>query len=127
MMPENARRGHVMDELSKSGNRKYLTHLKGWFNCTEDRYKGGISENGEPRLVEWRDSALALAVVLSGQKPADYGFTVLPTNVSDPYWSDQYLFRSDKDKSADEKREAAFKKWAEWEKANPLPAPKGKK
>ncbi len=121
-------RGYAMDELARTKDVKHVATLKKLFDSTEDRYKGRITENdGSPWLVEWRDSALALAVVLTGQKTTTYGFSSL-LRTKDPCWSDQYQFQSDKGgMSADEKREAAFKKWAEWEKANPLPAAKDKK
>ena len=109
-LPENRRRRYVMDELAKTGDRKYIANLKALFDDQADRYQGTVRENdGTPRLIQWRDSALAQCLLLTNQKHADYGITVLPTNRgTSPYWSDQYLFTTDKERTADEKREAAF-------------------
>jgi hypothetical protein len=121
LVPDDGRRAGALDLLAMTGDRKYVTIFKALFDDQADRYNGVVRENdGTPRLIQWRDSALAQCILLTKQKHADYGITVLPTNRgTSPYWSDQYMFTTDKEKTADEKREAAFKKWAEWEKANP--------
>ena len=62
--------------------------------------------------VEVRDAALVVAVVLTGQDPADYGFDAFPKNTGlnfTPTWA----------KISDEKRKAAFEKWTEWKGKNP--------
>jgi hypothetical protein len=129
VMPENRRRVHVMEELARTKDVKYVAHFKKLFDNTEDQHKGGVIGNdGTPWVIEHRDTALAMCLLLTQQKHEDYGFTVLRSNTNDPYWTDRYQFRSDKGgATAEEKREAAFKKWAEWEKTNPLPSPKDKK
>lgn len=76
-----------------------------------------------PTATEYqvRDAALAMCVVLSGQEPADYGFTLLVPIKDEKQRYEPYTYRFDAGdgKTADDKRTAAFKKWAEWEKTNP--------
>jgi hypothetical protein len=60
-----------------------------------------------------RDVALALSIHLSGQQLKDYGYEFIngfnPAQVTSNYWG--YGF------SKDEKRDAAFRKWQQWEAA----------
>jgi hypothetical protein len=62
--------------------------------------------------VEVRDAALAVAVILTGQDPADYGFDAFPKNVG-------LSFSATWAKIPEEKRKAAFEKWAAWKEKNP--------
>jgi hypothetical protein len=61
--------------------------------------------------IQLRDFALALSLLLSGQKPADYGFSdrdFRSPDVAQHYSSSRYYFRDDG------ARKKAFAKWAEW-------------
>ena len=72
--------------------------------------------------LEVRDAALSMCIALSGQDPTDYGFSaeIAADAKSDlRYDTYNYYFEDGDGKTADEKRKAAFEKWAEWEKANP--------
>jgi hypothetical protein len=73
--------------------------------------------------IQVRDAALSMCIALSGQDPVEYGFSAQTpkTTAKDDarYWVDNYYFRASDGQTADDKRKAAFKKWAEWEKANP--------
>jgi hypothetical protein len=73
--------------------------------------------NGKLIVIETqiRDYALAICVRLSGQKYSDYDFGVLGAepNMIDRYWNYCGF-------TSDETRKAAFKKYAEWRKANPM-------
>jgi len=63
-----------------------------------------------------------MCISLSGQDPTEYGFTPqLKTKATDNmrYDPHTYHFEAGDGKTADDKRKAAFAKWAEWEKANP--------
>jgi hypothetical protein len=63
-----------------------------------------------------RDTALAMAVLLSGQNPARYGFSEhYPNNESLKYNYIHFRFREDGAKTTEAKRAAAFAKWREWE------------
>jgi hypothetical protein len=64
--------------------------------------------------IQVRDVGLAVSVLLSGQKLEDYGFVDLianPGGVATYSYTRQYL--------PEDKREAAFRKWAEWRAKNP--------
>ena len=123
-MPNNPRRGANLDQLATFGGPKTIHAIRKMFDDESDRYNGGILENdGSPRLVQWRDSALAICVALTEQDPKAYGFTVANSKASLRLWSDNYVFHTTKESTAEEKRTAAFRKWAEWEKANPKAIP----
>jgi hypothetical protein len=66
----------------------------------------------ERQSVEARDAALAVALILTGQEPSDYGFDAFPKNAGitfSPLWA----------KIADDKRQEAFDKWKAWREKNP--------
>lgn len=91
-------------ELAKIGDDKCLACLRSFLDSDEVlNKKEGIRE---------RDVALWYCVQLTGQTGGGYGFSDGTPNYS-------CAFRDDSERTADEKRTAAFKKWAEWEKANP--------
>lgn len=93
-----------------------------------------------PDDLRLKDAALLAAVRLTGQSPADYGFTTgpgtmapQPLGVGQGFGGNQFFlementytqrFRSAGGVTADQKRAAAFKKWDEWAATN-LPASK---
>jgi hypothetical protein len=118
-----------LGDLARSGEKKYLPKLTKFFNEEQELFPDPTGQSKIPP-IQVRDMALAFAVELTGQDVAEYGFTVQADTKKKPgmkYISNNYFFRADKEKTAEQKREAAFKKWAEWEKANPLPDPKDKK
>ncbi|MEO2089407.1 MAG: hypothetical protein ABGY75_07910 [Gemmataceae bacterium] len=118
-----------LGELARTGDRKYLPTLTKFFDQDYVQNRDPTGEQKVPE-IQTRDMALAFCVELTGQDVAEYGFSVQWDTKKQPamkYISNNYFFRSDKEKTAEQKREAAFKKWAEWEKANPLPAVKDKK
>lgn len=79
---------------------------------------GKVARLGPPAVVQLRDTALAAAVLMTGQSPADYGFTCPPGR---PGGFGNLMYGPDA--PADEARAAAFKKWAAWGAARPRPAP----
>ena len=61
------------------------------------------------------DFALAAALHLTGQKPADYGFTVQNLNPTMQANYTNFYFRGDMTATADAKSRAAFARWREYE------------
>ena len=67
--------------------------------------------------MQLRDMALVAAVLVTGQRPRDYGFTVVIGEVPQHlFMAHNYIFKVGKGDSANDLRKAAFAKWAEWEK-----------
>lgn len=73
--------------------------------------------DGTKITVETRgcDYALAICVKLSGQSFQEYGFDILGSH------SDKFDNWENAGFTKDETRKAAFKKYEEWRKANPIP------
>ncbi len=65
-----------------------------------------------------RDMALALLLTETGQNMHEYGFETAPGNVANPLGSPYptYAF------TADENRDRALRRWADWEAKHPIPA-----
>jgi hypothetical protein len=92
----------VVSKLVKADDVKLLKTL------LEDKTVVGRSAvNGAVKPVELRDIALGIAVQATGQNTADYGFDRLNPNLPAAISFSYYAM-------SEEKREAAFKKWAEW-------------
>ncbi len=108
--------GAAVAELADTQDPKYIASFRRLFGCSDTYRKP--SSDGKLAEIQVRDVALAMCISLSGQNPMDFGF-----DSQDPkgkrFWVDNYRFADSDGKTADEKRTAAFKKWAEWEKANP--------
>jgi hypothetical protein len=62
--------------------------------------------------IEVRDAALAAALVLTGQSPADYGFASYPRNAGATF---SYTWA----RISEDGRKAAFEKWKAWREKNP--------
>jgi len=73
-----------------------------------------IRANNQLPDIQLRDVALAMAVLLTDQDPNAYGFEVANANPQARYNPTTFRFRDDKDHTAEDKRQAAFKKWADW-------------
>lgn len=70
--------------------------------------------------IQLRDVALAMALLLNGQDPSDYGldYRYVRGNSDSPKHNPQaYYFETDDEEKADELRETAFKKYAAWKEA----------
>jgi hypothetical protein len=99
--PKDHRAAIMVRYLAKFGGREHLKDLAPFLTDAEGL---GLSQlNSEPELFwQFRDSALAACVRMSGQKLGDYGFKT-------PH---SYGFPSD------EARSAAFEKWKTWAEKN---------
>ena len=105
-----ARFGTVADDLplleAMHDDKGVLTNL----------FVGGVGN--KRHVIQNRDVALVMALLLTKQNPTDYGVINRYANsgVSDSlkYSYTAYHFDGDTPEEADEKRDAAFKKYAEW-------------
>jgi hypothetical protein len=111
-------------QLAHTRDPKYIASFRRLFESEAVLMAARDGTEGQGIVPEilLRDGALAVCIALSGQDPTEYGFTahakVDAQNDSryDPY---NYYFDAADGKTTADKRQAAFKKWAEWEKANP--------
>jgi hypothetical protein len=105
--------------LAQTNDPKYIASFRRLFD-SEAVFREK-REDIRSEYVMVRDAALSMCIALSGQDPEEYGFAA-STPVTEQnrlrFSPSNYYFAGDK-KAADEKRSTAFKKWAEWEKANP--------
>jgi hypothetical protein len=113
-------RGLAASNLARLGNRSHIPLLESAMNETTVVFTVRKSVPGKP-APEWethdvqvRDVALAVAVILSGQKIEDYGFV------------DQYRgsggggYTYARHYLPEAERKAAFDKWKRWRETNPL-------
>ena len=73
-----------------------------------------IRANNQFPDIQVRDVVLAMALLLTEQDPKSYGFEIANKNPQARYNVTAFRFRDDQDQTADDKRNAAFKKWSEW-------------
>lgn len=103
--------------LARSGDPTHIPAL--------DRLRGSVDpvEIGLPDGTTFSaplgDMALAAMIHLSGQKLADYGYTVAPGGPVDFTRVDACRFAPDRTGTSQQKRERAAAKWEEWVKKNP--------
>jgi hypothetical protein len=111
-------RMNALGLLASTGNRNHLPVLEMAMN-DESEWLQTIYRNGqrEVKKIQLRDIALAMSVVLTEQKPSDYGLdfssttgTAAPTG-NMKYQHLYYRFPDD------DARQAGFKKWQEWQAA----------
>jgi hypothetical protein len=113
-------RGRAIAYIGRFGTAADLRILEKLF---DDRGPSGtVFLGGAPRkrtVIQVRDLALAMALLLTEQEPEDYGITnryaatAKPT-VTQKYMYSAYYFDAEDDDKADEKRDAALKKYAAW-------------
>jgi hypothetical protein len=110
-------RANAVATLARLGNKSHIPLLEKamkdntvLYTVQKNTVKDGKVEREVIAEIQIRDVSLAVSLILSGQKPEDYGFTdqfkangSAATNYS---YTRFYL--------TEEKRDAAMKKWAEW-------------
>jgi hypothetical protein len=104
--------------IGQANNKEARTYLPEIAKCFDDSTVIQQETPGQNNVhtVLLQDYALGVALQLTGQKPADYGMATMSTSVN---WNhNNFYFKDDKTAKADDKRKAAFKKWAEWDEAN---------
>ena len=109
-----------MDQLAGTRDPKYINSFRRLF----DSDKLYLAKQDGSRLseIQIRDAGLSMCIVLTEQDPSEYGFSAqYKTKPNDDlrYAPFNYYFETSDGKTVNEKRKAAFAKWAEWEKANP--------
>lgn len=109
-----------LHQLAGTREPKYIASFRRLFDMDKP-YWTPRDDNKLPE-IQLRDAGLAMSLALAGQDPTDYGFstqhkvTMTEALRYDPH---NYYFEASNGKTVDDKRKAAFAKWAEWEKANP--------
>jgi hypothetical protein len=91
--------------LGRFGSKEYLADIQPYLSDTHLVFDSG-GEN-QPTQAQMRDLALAVTIKLSGQDPKQFGFENL---LLERFNSNMVAFRNDSD------RNAAFKKWEDWQK-----------
>ncbi len=105
-------RGQALSHLIKSADTTLLPLLENLFedqtviySMTQIRVVNGQQQRVVTQ-VELRDAALAAAILLSGQRPTDYGFTDrMAQQNNDMFYYHRYYFADDP------QRTAAFERW----------------
>ena len=104
----------VIGQSPNKDAREYVPQIAKCFDDTtviQQQQPG----NGAVATVLLQDFALGVALQVTAQKPKDYGMEVVNAGVN---WNtNNFYFKDDKTAKAEDKRKAAFKKWAEWEAA----------
>jgi len=121
-------RGYACAYVSRFGTTADLSILDAMLTdkgVMTNVFVGGVGN--KRHVIQSRDVALAMSLLLAKLNPTDYGFTYRYSTSGNSdtlkYNYSAYYFVGDTDEKTDTKREAAFKKYAEW-KAN---QPKAKK
>jgi hypothetical protein len=100
--------------LARNGAKNHLFALTRAFD-DDTLLTSGVARDPRAR-VRVRDVALAMALVLTGQKPTDYRFTA--DNPTPDGWRANHLnyyFTGTELTAIDAKRAAALAKWKKWE------------
>jgi hypothetical protein len=112
-------RAQALLAVGRAGGKEHVAKLEALLTDETSVATFGL-QNPPKNIVrgesQIRDVALAMAIRLNGQKPADFGFEALKLN-SGFIESYHYLGFAN-----DEARSAAQKKWAAWKKENEKPA-----
>jgi len=124
-------RGFACAYVSRFGTAADLPILDGLHDdkgVMTNVFVGGVGN--KRHVIQTRDVALAMSLLLAKLNPTDYGFTyrygTSGNSVTLKYNYSAYYFVGDTDEKADEKRTAAFKKYVAWKATQPKP-PKAKK
>jgi hypothetical protein len=96
----------VLAAVGRLGDKNLLPKLEPLIDDTTQVQQ--FAFNQMRGWVQVGDVALAMAVHLSGQKPADYGYDAVRQN---PNWIHSYYYLGFEN---DQKRAAAKKKWKDW-------------
>jgi hypothetical protein len=99
--------------LARYHGRERVLALTDLF-ADEDLLLRGGPNNPQPD-VQVRDTALAMALVLTDQSVSDYNFDVASTQDGMKYQPTNYRFVERKPRTAEVERSAAFAKWRDWE------------
>ena len=107
-------KAHAASMIARHNAQKYLPDLVRQFKDTTVLVRGGPN-NGVNDDLYVKDVALAMALLLTGQKPADYGLTAQQTQDAARYGYTNYRFIKDAVSEPEVKRMTAFAKWTAWQ------------
>lgn len=102
-------RANVLSAIGRVGDKDTIARLEPII--ADDTLVQQFALNGMRGTVQVGDVALAMAVHLSGQKPADYGYEAVKQN---PNWINSYYYLGFQN---DTQRNSAKKKWKDWQEA----------
>jgi|GEM_PF-1124293 len=100
--------------IGQANNKEAREYIPQIAKCFDDTTVIQQQQPGQANIhtVLLQDFALGVALQLTGQKPADYAMNLTSTSVN---WNhNNFYFKDDKTAKAEDKRKAAFKKWAVW-------------
>ncbi len=105
-------RAGAISALSRYNGKDHLLDLTRVFGDEEVLIR---LPNNPPSDVQLRDFALATALLLTGQDPADYGFATAGGQGQMRYQYTNFRFLPDGGRTGEAKRAAAFARWRDWE------------
>ncbi len=103
-------RANVLSAIGRLGDKDLVPKIEPLIGDTTQVQQ--FAFNKLRGWVQVGDVALAMAIHLSGQKPADYGYEAVKTN---PSWINSYYYLGFEN---DAQRNAAKKKWKAWRAAH---------
>ncbi len=107
-------RAQALVAVGRAGGKEHVAKIESIM--TDETCVTPFALNNLRGQTQVRDVALAMAIHVCGQKPADFGFEALKAN---PNFIQSYHYLGF---ANDEARSAAQKKWATWKKENEKPA-----
>lgn len=115
-------RGQALVNLVQKNKKAEHPFLKSLLKNDTLVTQFGIGQNAAGMQIlgtcQLRDVALAILLTETGQNMFDYGFETNPGNTPNPLGNPYPTYGF----TADEGRDRALKKWAEWEATHPIPA-----
>jgi hypothetical protein len=102
-------RANVLSAIGRLGDKDTISKLEPIIADTTQVQQ--FAFNNLRGWVQVGDVALAMAIHLTGQKPADYGYEAVKQN---PNWINSYYYLGFEN---DSQRSAAKKKWKDWQEA----------
>jgi hypothetical protein len=114
-------RGNAAAALVRSGNKGHIALLEKSLedNSVVTTLRRGVVKDGKVEQVtteiQLRDVALAVSIVLAGQKPEDFGFTDMYKGNNNPNINFSYTRYT----LEEDQRKEALEKWKAWRAKNP--------
>ncbi len=106
-------RANAATMIGRHGAKEYLHDMTAQFGDRSTLIPGAA--NGNQIEILMKDFALAMALILTGQDAKAYGFETVNATPGVLFNYTNFRFRGDDKMTADERRDAAFAKWREFE------------
>jgi hypothetical protein len=109
-------RSSAMAQLHRAGGKAYVSAVTEVFNDQRVMLRQANIGGYDIRVA---DFALATAIMMTDQKPEDYGFGIAnPKNPDSRFGYSNFFFKTEGDKTDEMKRFAAMTKWKAYESSN---------